>query len=202
MSKSANFDPYLLSVCLVALWLQKHEVSWARHQGSSLNPPGKDYDGVCILRSGYLTLCTSSTLNPYENWRLEMDARLTFVLKMINKERQYQMRLCINCAVIKGFLHVPKCFPQTAGYLDLLTVSMYECRTPYFYYNLLHRNLISKKKKKHENVKSCMQLTADPQGTDFLNKRGTGRKEILWGRTRYAKHINVSFSETKSPCAL
>lgn len=46
-----------------------------------------------------------------------------------------------------------------------------------------------------------MQLTADPRGTDFLNK-AQGKKKILWGGTRYAKHINVNFSETRSPCAL
>lgn len=47
-----------------------------------------------------------------------------------------------------------------------------------------------------------MQLTADPRGTGFLNKSGTVKKEILGGRTRYAKHINLNFPVMRSPCAL
>lgn len=48
-------------------------------------------------------------------------------------------------------------------------------RKPYFYSNLVHRNLISlKRKRKHKNVGSCMQLTADPQGIAFMNKKCGG----------------------------
>lgn len=43
-----------------------------------------------------------------------------------------------------------------------------------------------------------MQLTADPQGTDFLNKRGTGKKKFC-GEEQDMLNISMSASLKRNP---